>query len=315
MAFLSDDALSLLESAHLDGRLAHAYLVSGTDMPELERFVFSLAGKILGCEADAVTKQADFHLLRPESKSRRIVIDQIRGLEHVLHQSSSVSGGARIAVFLEADRLVEAAANAFLKTLEEPLPGTHIFLVSALPESMLTTILSRCIEVSLRSPEKREPSARERAVQELVADLLDPSHPPNLPAVLVGVRKFRELLADTREEAAKEAAVLLKAQKAQYQERTEAGAKWVEEQEGILAARAEGSVLRERAKLLDALAAVLAERLKLAVSAGDRRIGRAEALRLIRQYEAIGRLRASLDRNLNEALALEAGFLEIFLTS
>jgi hypothetical protein len=55
--------------------------------------------------------------------------------------------------------------------------------------------------------------------------------------------------------------------------------------------------------------------LKLAVSAGDRRIGRAEALRLIRQYEAIGRLRASLDRNLNEALALEAGFLEIFLTS
>lgn len=312
MAFQSEEALFRLESAHRDGRLAHAYLVSGTDLSELEGFAFSLAAKILGCDVGEVPRHQDFHVLRPESKSRRIVIDQIRDLEHVLHQSSAVAAGARIAVILEADRLVEAGANAFLKTLEEPLPETHIFLVSALPEAMLTTILSRCIEVPLRASGKREPTVRERAVRELAERLLDPSHSPNLPAVFVAVRQFRELLAEARDESSKEAAKLLKERKAQYQDRTEAGAKWVEEQEAMLAARGEGAVLRERAQLLDALAAVIAERLKLAVGSGDRRIGRSEALRLIRQYEAVGRLRSSLDRNLNEALALEAGFLEIF---
>jgi DNA polymerase III subunit delta' len=313
MAFLSEEALNRLESAHQDGRLAHAYLISGSDLPALENFVFALSGTILGCKSTAVAAHPDFHLLRPESKSRRILIDQIRDLERVLHQSAAVARGSRVAVFLEADRLVEAGANAFLKTLEEPLPGTHIFLVSALPDSMLSTIRSRCIDVPLRTTEKRTPSPREMEVRQLASQLLDPSHPPNLPEVFIAVRKFRELLADAREEATKEADTLLKEQKKHYQDRTEAGAKWVEEQEGILAARGEGSVLRERARLLDSLAAVLAERLKLAVSAGDRRIGRSEALRLIRQYEAVGRLRSSLDRNLNEGLALEAGFLEIFL--
>lgn len=241
MAFLSEDALSRLEVAHRDGRLAHAYLISGIDLAELERFVFALTGKILRCGIDEVPQHPDFHLLRPESKSRRIVIDQIRELEQVLHQSSAVAGGARIAVFMEADRLIEAAANAFLKTLEEPLPETHIFLVSALPECMLTTILSRCIEVPIRTPQKPLPSERERIVKELTVRLLDPSHPPNLPEVLVGVRRFRELLAEAREEATKEAASILKEKKAHYQERTEAGAKWVEEQEAILVARGEGA--------------------------------------------------------------------------
>lgn len=315
MAFHSEEALARLETARRDGRLAHAYLVSCRDLPPLREFIFSAAGMILGCAPDKVEKHPDFHLLQPESKSRRIVIDQIRELERVLHQSPTVAEGARVAVIFEADRLVEAAANAFLKTLEEPLPSTHIFLASALPEAMLSTILSRCIEVPLRTPGDRAASPREKAVRDMASRLLDPAHPPDLPAVFVAVRQFRELLAEAREEASKEAADTLKEQKARFQDRTEAGAKYFEEQEEMLAARGEGSVLRERARLLDTLGSVFAERLTQAVAAGDRRIGRSETLRLIRQYEAVGRLRMSLDRNLNEALALEAGFLEIFQVS
>jgi DNA polymerase-3 subunit delta' len=312
MAFLADDALARLETAHRGGRLAHAYLVSGPDSAGLAGFVRRLAARILETTEDKVDKHPDFHLLRPESKSRRILIDQIRDLDHVLHQTAAVAGGARVAVILEADRLVEAGANAFLKTLEEPYAGTHIFLASAIPEAMLGTILSRCIEVPLRVAEKPAPGARETAVRELTARLLDRSHPPGLPEIFVAVRQFRELLAQAREEATKEAAAAFKEQKQHYAERTEAGAKWLEEQEAMLAARGEGEVLRERARLLDTISAVLGERLKETVVAGDRRIGRRETLRLIGQFEAVGRLRASLDRNLNEALALEAGFLEIF---
>jgi DNA polymerase-3 subunit delta' len=50
----------------------------------------------------------------------------------------------RVVIIDEADALIEAAQNALLKTLEEPPPSSIFLLVSSLPDSLLTTVRSRC---------------------------------------------------------------------------------------------------------------------------------------------------------------------------
>lgn len=313
MAFLAEEALPRLEAAYRENRLAHAYLINGPSQETNQQFLRDLASCILGVPPATVDAHPNFRELRPESKSRRIVIDQIRELESMLHQGAADGSKAKIAVIHDADRLVDAAANAFLKTLEEPQPHTHIFLLSSLPEALLGTIQSRCLEIALRPAVPAEPSAREKAASDLARRLLDPRHPPGLAEVYLAARHFQELLAEVKEEATAAAKATIKAEKSHYQDRTGAGAQWLETLEETLAARAEAAVLGERGKLLDALAGVLAERLRTLAAAGDIRQNRMESLRLLRRLEALARLRADFERTLNENLALEAGFIEVFL--
>ena len=94
---------------------------------------------------------ADFHGIEPESKSRKILVEQIRELEASLRMHAT-RAKVKFGVVYEADRLMPQAANAFLKTLEEPPDHSLLILVTALPEALLETIRSRCIEVSLRAP-------------------------------------------------------------------------------------------------------------------------------------------------------------------
>src|SRR5206468_8551173 len=89
----------------------------------------------------------DIFVAQPESKSRRIVIEQIRDLEHAL-QMRAPNGRRKVAIVSDADRLQPQAANAFLKTLEEPPKDSLLLLLSALPEALPETILSRCISIT-----------------------------------------------------------------------------------------------------------------------------------------------------------------------
>src|SRR6202030_2570236 len=59
------------------------------------------------------------------------------------------AGGMRVAVLARAERLTEQAADALLKTLEEPPAGTLIVLCAANPEALPPTILSRAAQVGL----------------------------------------------------------------------------------------------------------------------------------------------------------------------
>lgn len=73
---------------------------------------------------------------------RLILVDAIRDLErHANYRPFEAP--ARVFVIDEADRMNAEASNALLKTLEEPPPTTHIFLISSKPESLLPTIRSR----------------------------------------------------------------------------------------------------------------------------------------------------------------------------
>src|ERR1700683_4647701 len=109
----------------------------------------------------------DFHGIEPESKSRKILVEQIRELEASLRLHAT-RAKVKFGVVYEADRLMPQAANAFLKTLEEPPDHSLLVLVTSLPEALLETIRSRCIEVALRAPAVKALTAEEA---ELVGEL------------------------------------------------------------------------------------------------------------------------------------------------
>src|SRR3712207_1580407 len=112
MSFSPDAAFAHLARAHEQGRLAHAYLISGAPGSGKRELASQLARLVNGSDSQ------DVFIAEPASKSRRIVIDQIRSLEHAL-QMRATGGRRKVAIVGDADRLQPQAANAFLKTLEE----------------------------------------------------------------------------------------------------------------------------------------------------------------------------------------------------
>ena len=93
----------------------------------------------------------DFHSVRPESKSRHITVEQVRELERELYLRP-FSAPLKVAVIFDAERMClggASAANAFLKTLEEPPAHTLILLTSGRPAMLLPTIISRCLRLDL----------------------------------------------------------------------------------------------------------------------------------------------------------------------
>jgi DNA polymerase III subunit delta' len=82
--------------------------------------------------------------------SKQVRIDEVRALID-WSQKTSARGQGKVAVIHPADSLNVQSANALLKTLEEPPPGTRLLLTTADPASLLPTVRSRC--QSLRLPE------------------------------------------------------------------------------------------------------------------------------------------------------------------
>lgn len=89
---------------------------------------------------------------RPDGRRRHeILIEQVRELIAHLAVAGQRSGTS-IAVIDPADRLNAAAANAFLKTLEEPAPGRLLILIADEPARVRATIRSRCTRIEVRMP-------------------------------------------------------------------------------------------------------------------------------------------------------------------
>ncbi|MDW8324226.1 MAG: DNA polymerase III subunit delta' [Burkholderiales bacterium] len=120
------------------------------------------------CRACAWIRQGahpDLHWVEPEEteegaeetdKARRarpiIRIDQIRALIEALSLSAH-QGGWRLALIRPAEAMNPAAANALLKTLEEPPPRVMLILISHQPRRLLPTVLSRCHKFALPRPD------------------------------------------------------------------------------------------------------------------------------------------------------------------
>lgn len=137
------------------GRGHHALLFKTESGLGTEQLVLSFAGWLL-CQKQAAAacgqckscllwqsrNHPDFHLIEP-IENRDIGVDQIRELTIKLQQFAQ-QGGNTVIYIKGAERLTESAANALLKTLEEPRPNVYFLLETVLQASMLATVQSRC---------------------------------------------------------------------------------------------------------------------------------------------------------------------------
>jgi DNA polymerase-3 subunit delta' len=154
-----DELIAAFARAVGRGRLAHAYLFVGPPGVGKRLFARQLAKTLLcesppagrwnSCDActacalvDAGTHPDFFAVARPEGKLE-MPIEVIRELCNGLALKPA-RGGRKIAILDDADDLNEESANSFLKTLEEPPPGSVLILVGTSADRQLPTIRSRC---------------------------------------------------------------------------------------------------------------------------------------------------------------------------
>lgn len=157
-------------------RLPHALLLHGMAGVGKRRLALSLAewllcerplgssacGLCASCHWLAQDGHPDLRIVEPRSddaetgKSKRskqmIAVDDVREAMEMLALSSH-QGGWRVVLIQPAEAMNPAAANALLKTLEEPPPRVMLILVSHQPRRLLPTVLSRCQRVAVPRPE------------------------------------------------------------------------------------------------------------------------------------------------------------------
>ncbi len=162
--------LAQLDAARRAGSLGHAWLISGPAGIGKVNFALVLAQRLLRDEAgeetldagaalaamaarhEPVDRHPDLHWLYPEEDKATISIDQVRTLVETFTLTAH-RGGAKVVIVEPAEAMTTAAANALLKTLEEPTPRGYLFLLSHQPGRLPATIRSRCQHVALRAPD------------------------------------------------------------------------------------------------------------------------------------------------------------------
>ncbi|HZR77744.1 MAG TPA: hypothetical protein VFA58_00960 [Chthoniobacterales bacterium] len=321
MAFSKTSAIGFLRRAHEQKRLAHAYLISGPIGSGKREVAAQLANTVNGTQASDVfsSRAREIFIAEPESKSRRILIEQIRALEHGL-QMQGAEGRRKVAIIAEADRLQPQAANAFLKTLEEPPANSLLLLLSALPEALPDTIVSRCISIPLAdSGDEMETPERGQLVELLRGTARDNTW--GVEQAYKVTSGMQSLLGTIREQIKSQTAEALKEEEARYRNSTDGA--WLEDREEYYKALNESRYLQRRAMLVEVLLEWWSDVLracsgvtrrnfpdaKKEIAALAERFSVADVLRRIRWLEE---LRDNLGRNIQEALAFEVAFLQVF---
>lgn len=109
-------------------------------------------GVCRACRQVAAGTHPDLLRVEPEAAGQALRVDQIRELARALSLTPGRQG-ARCAIVAPADRLTAAAANALLKTLEEPPAGATLILVAAAAGALPATVVSRCLRLPVAVPE------------------------------------------------------------------------------------------------------------------------------------------------------------------
>lgn len=128
-----------------------SWLIAGNH-PDFRRLTSAAQLQLEGQDAE---EEGDGEGGSERKASQQITIDQVRGLASFLALTTH-RGGARVLLIEPAEAMNSAAANALLKTLEEPPPATRFVLVSHHPRRLAATILSRCLPVDVAMPPRAE---------------------------------------------------------------------------------------------------------------------------------------------------------------
>jgi DNA polymerase-3 subunit delta' len=333
----TEHAIELLSRSLARQRLGHAYLFSGDDLDHLELVAGTLAqtvncasprenprvpgapdacGACLSCRKIAGRNHPDIQWVRPESKSRVITVDQMRDLMQTVYLKPT-EATYKVAVIVSADRLHLSAANAFLKTLEEPPARSVMILLTTEPARLLETILSRCLRLAFPGGKRFQDATflewlgafSGTAVAEQGSLL---SRYRLLSVLLTRLNELKEKIGEE---------LTARSPINKYDDlEPKLREKWEDE----LSAAIEAEYRRQRADLLTGLEFWLRDVWvrtrgqdgdlltfpQFATAAGDvaRRITPAEAMDNVRVIEQTQRL---LGGNIQEALALEVGLLKL----
>ena len=170
-------ALNQLETAYAAGRLGHAWLIAGPAGAGKLNLALVFARRVLErrrsangelpdlSPAEAVQAlrdkhvpadhHPDLHWLFPDEDKTAVSVEQVREAAAAL--SLKAHGGvAKVVLIEQADGMTIAAANALLKTLEEPSDATYLLLLADQPNRLPATIRSRCQRLIVPKPTQSE---------------------------------------------------------------------------------------------------------------------------------------------------------------
>ncbi|HEY7906578.1 MAG TPA: DNA polymerase III subunit delta' [Wenzhouxiangella sp.] len=128
-------------------------------------------GRCHACQLHQNGTHPDYFFVEPPEPGRQILVDQVRELVDQLVLTPSI-GRYRLGLIAPAENMNDSAANALLKTLEEPPDNVWLILVSHSPQRLLPTIRSRCQKVPIGPPsrsigmawlQEQQPDCSERA--------------------------------------------------------------------------------------------------------------------------------------------------------
>lgn len=108
-------------------------------------------GQCRACQLLAAHTHPDHYVLEPEEADKAIRVDQVRDLVGFVTQTAQL-GGRKVVLLEPAEAMNLNAANALLKSLEEPSGDTVLLLVSHQPSRLLPTIKSRCVQQACPLP-------------------------------------------------------------------------------------------------------------------------------------------------------------------
>ncbi|WP_049721455.1 DNA polymerase III subunit delta' [Gilvimarinus polysaccharolyticus] len=137
-----------LGKRHLARAMAHYALCS---QPVSE----SACGKCKSCELNRAGTHPDFFQLAPDEPGKMIKVDNVRALTEAQNKTAQQSG-YKVVTLMPAEAMNSNAANALLKTLEEPAADTLLILVADSPSRVLPTIRSRCQLRTLPIPPREQ---------------------------------------------------------------------------------------------------------------------------------------------------------------
>ncbi|MDR2603527.1 MAG: hypothetical protein LBC11_03130 [Puniceicoccales bacterium] len=144
----SQEGFTPLLESYENGSLPNSNLLVCRDIEVCNGVAMLLAAKVLQRENPMTC--VDFLQVRPIGSMMQISVDQIRELCSTIYLSPKVCE-KKFVVIYDAGRMHGAAANAFLKTLEEPPDDTIIFLTASRLHTILPTIVGRCSVTRLSS--------------------------------------------------------------------------------------------------------------------------------------------------------------------
>lgn len=156
-----------LVSSYQAGRGHHALLIQAQPGMGDDALIYAISrllmcqqpqgvkscGQCRSCQLMQAETHPDYYSLEPEKGKSTLGIDAVRAVSEKLYEHARL-GGAKVVWVKDAAQLTEAAANALLKTLEEPPENTWFLLSCREPGRLLATLRSRCRLYHLNAPQE-----------------------------------------------------------------------------------------------------------------------------------------------------------------